>query len=69
MNNNLIVKSKYLTNETYVFYIKNFMQIINYIYLAHNYNKYNLIIISENYKDLLNLKNILSVQKKIQNLT
>jgi hypothetical protein len=74
MNNNLIVKSKYLTSESYVFYVINFKQIINHTYLAHNYNKYNLIIFEETYEDLLRLKNTLNAYKKnpefnINNLT
>lgn len=64
MNNNLIVKSNYLTSTSYDFYLKHFMSSIDYIYLANNYNKYNLVLTNETFYDLQRIKNILNVKKK-----
>ena len=60
----LLVKSNYLQNDQFKFYIKNFKSIINYFYLANNYNKYYLIITNENENDILNIKTSLNDNKK-----
>jgi len=47
MFDKLQVISKYITGDSFEFFIKNFISIVPYLFLANNYNKYYLIITDE----------------------
>ena len=55
MFTNLQVLSKYKDTDSFIFYIKNFINIIKYLHLAQNYNTYYLIITNENEETLNNI--------------
>ena len=57
MHSELQVKSSYITNDNFLFYIKNFKSIIKYLYLANNYNKYYLVITNETEQDINDINN------------
>ena len=40
MFDKLQVISKYITDDSFEFFIKNFISIVPYLHLANNYNKY-----------------------------
>lgn len=53
----LEVISKYIDSNSFKFYIKNFTEIIPYLYLANNYNKYYFIITNETENDIIQINN------------
>jgi glycosyltransferase involved in cell wall biosynthesis len=52
---NLQVLSKYKDSNSFIFYIKEFTDIIKYLFLAQNYNTYYLIITNENEETINNI--------------
>jgi len=55
-----MIKSKYITEDKYEFFIINFKQYIPLFYLMSNYNKYNLILSNESKSDIDELHHILT---------
>ena len=55
MFKNLQVISKYIDLDSFKFYITNFMEILPYLYLANNYNKYYFIITNETENDIIQI--------------
>ena len=53
----LEVVSKYIDSNSFKFYIKSFMEIIPYLHLANNYNKYYFIITNETENDIIQINN------------
>jgi hypothetical protein len=62
----MYVRSKYVdaTKNEYIFYVRNFRQIIEYFYLANNQNKYFFVITDEIEDDICKLDKILTTKKK-----
>jgi glycosyltransferase involved in cell wall biosynthesis len=55
MIEHLEVVSKYIDSNSFDFYIKNFTEIIPYLHLANNYNKYYFIITNETENDIIQI--------------
>ena len=55
-----MIKSKYITEDNFEFFIKDFKQYIKLFHLLSNYNKYNLILSNETESDIDEMYNILT---------
>ena len=55
-----MIKSRYITEDNFEFFIQDFKQYIQFFHLMSNYNKYNLILSDETDTDIDELYNILT---------